>query len=185
MPKFTQKLIAENVSNKYSDKKNIPLKIKKKKEHIRKQILLKIKYYRNSRGITFFENLNELNNEKVKLESNELEVVVINLSRQKRVLLTTKNIYYLNKNSVQKIVGDNIERFDYMEFVNGEKIIEEKSRLKTFWLRFKINFRIGTYRIIERNNSFIELKIWKTNLADCLNDGIKKLKFVVTKYEGI
>ncbi|CAL2101688.1 conserved protein of unknown function [Tenacibaculum sp. 190130A14a] len=161
------------------------MKIKKKKEHLRKQILLKLKYYRNSRGITFFENSNKLNNEKINLESNELEVALINFSRQKKVLLTTKNIYYFNKNSVRKIVGDNIKGFDYMEFVNGEKIIEENSRIKTFWLRFKMNFRIGTYRITERNNSFIELKIWKTTLADCLNGGIKKLKFVVTKYEGI
>ncbi|CAM1355444.1 hypothetical protein [Tenacibaculum halocynthiae] len=161
------------------------MKIKKKKEHIRKQILLKIKYYRNSRGITFFENSNKSLEEKLKFESNELEVVLIKLNRQKRILLTTKNIYYFNKKSVQKIVGKNIKRFDYMEFVNGEKIIEEKSRIKIFWLRFKMNFRVGTYRIVERNNSFIELKIWRTNFADCLNDGIKKLKFVVTKYEEV
>ena len=161
------------------------MKTKKKKENIRKQILLKIKYYRNSRGILFFENSNRLMDEKLKLESNELEVALLNLSRQKRILLTTKNIYYFNKKSIQKIVGENIESFEYMEFVNGEKIIKEKSRVKIFWLRFKMNFRIGTYRIVERNKSFIELKIWKINFADCLNDGIKKLKFVVEKYEGI
>ena len=161
------------------------LKIIKKKEHIRKQILLKIKYYRNSGGITFFDNSKNLLEEKLKLESNELEVVLINLSKKRRVLLTTKNVYYFNKKNVQKIVGENIDRFDYMEFVNGEKIMEEKSRIKIFWLRFKMNFRIGTYRIVERNDSFVELKIWKTNFADCLNGGIKKLKFVGTKYEGI
>ncbi|WP_074407784.1 MULTISPECIES: hypothetical protein [Aquimarina] len=161
------------------------MKIRKKKEDIRKQILLKIKYYRHSRGIRFFDNSNNLLEEKLKLESNELEVVLIKFSRKEKILLTTKNIYYLDKNNVQKIIGENIDRFDYMEFINGEKIIEEKSRLKIFFLRLKMNFRIGTYRIIEKNNSFVELKIWKTNSADCLNGGIKKLKFVGTKYEAI
>jgi len=161
------------------------LKIRKNKEDIRKQILLKIKYYRNSRGITFFDNSNNLLKEKLNLESNELEVALIKFSRRRKILLTTKNIYYLDKNNIQKIVGENIDRFDYMEFINGEKIMEEKSRLKIFFLRFKINFRIGTYRIVEKNDSFVELKIWKTNFADCLNGGIKKLKFAGTKYEGI
>ncbi|WP_196889878.1 hypothetical protein [Aureivirga sp. CE67] len=161
------------------------MKIRKNKEYIRKQILLKIKYYRNSRGITFFDDSNNILKEKYNLESNELEVALIKFNRRRKILLTTKNIYYLDKNNIQKIVGENIDRFDFMEFINGEKIIEEKSRLKNFFLRFKIHFRIGTYRIVEKNNSFIELKIWKTNLADCLDEGIKNLKFVATKYEGI
>ena len=161
------------------------MKIRKKKEDIRKQILLKIKYYRNSKGITFFDNSDSLLKEELNLESNELEVVLIKFRRKQKILLTTKNIYYLDKNNVKKVVGENIDRFDYMEFVNGEKIIEEKSRLRIFFLRFKMNFRIGTYRIVEKNDSFVELKIWKTNFADCLNGGIKKLKFVGTKYEGV
>ncbi|WP_231517328.1 hypothetical protein [Tenacibaculum sp. 47A_GOM-205m] len=146
---------------------------------------MKIKYYRNSKGITFFDNSNNLITEDFNLENNELEVALIKFNRRRKILLTTKNIYYLNKNNIQKIVGENIDRFDYMEFINGEKIMEEKSRLKIFFLRFKMNFRIGTYRIVEKNDSFIELKIWKTNFADCLNGGIKKLKFVGAKYEGI
>ncbi|WP_299158340.1 hypothetical protein [uncultured Tenacibaculum sp.] len=161
------------------------MKVRKKQEDLRKQILLKIKYYRHSKGITFFDNSYNILKEKVSLENNELEVALIKFSRKSKVLLTTKNIYYLDKNNIRKIIGENIDRFDYMEFINGEKIIEEKSRLKIFFLRFKMNFRIGTYRIVEKNNSFVELKIWKTNFADCLNGGIKKLKFVRTKYEGI
>ena len=99
--------------------------------------------------------------------------------------MTTKNLYYLDKKNVKKIIGENIDRFDYMEFVNGEKIIEGNSRFKIAFLRLKMNFRVGTYRIVEKDDSFVELKIWKTNFADCLNGCIKKLKFVGTKYEGI
>ena len=161
------------------------MKIRKSKEDIRKQIQLKIKYYRKSRGITFFDNSNNLLKENLSLESNELEVALIKFSRRRKILLTTKNIYYLDKKNTRKIIGENIDRFDYIEFINGEKIMEENSRLKIFFLRFKMNFRIGTYRIVEKNESFVELKIWRTNFADCLNGAVKKLKFIGAKYEGI
>ena len=161
------------------------MKFRKKKEDIQKQILLNIKYYRHTKGITLFDKSKNLLYEKVNLESDELAVVLIKFSRKRRVLLTTKNIYYLNKNNVQKIIGENIERFDYMEHINGEKIIKEKSILEIFFLKKKMFFRVGTYRIVEKNDSYVDIKIWKTNYADCLNDAIKKLKFVGTKYEAI
>lgn len=131
------------------------------------------------------DDSNNILKEKVDFENNELEVAIIKFNSKRKILLTTKNIYYLDKNNIRKIVGENIDRFDYMEFINGEKVIEEDSRFKIFLLRLKMRFRIGTYRIVENNDSFLELKIWKTNSADCLNDGIKKLKFIGTKYEAI
>ncbi|MFD0991654.1 hypothetical protein [Tenacibaculum geojense] len=161
------------------------MKTIKKKENIREQILLKIKHYENSRGITLFDKSDNLAEKNLNLENNELEVVLIKFNKKEKILLTTKNIYYFDKNNFRKIAGENIDRFDYLEFINGEKIMEEKSRIKIFFLRMKMRFRIGTYRIVEKNDSFIELKIWKTNYADCLNNGIKRLKFIGTKYEAI
>ncbi|CAL2095934.1 conserved protein of unknown function [Tenacibaculum sp. 190524A02b] len=159
--------------------------MKKKKEAIRNQILKKVKYYRNSRGIVFLDNPNKQLKEDIVIENNELEVLLIKLKRSRRILVTTKHIYFIDKKEITKILGKNIERFDYMELINGEKIIEGKSKIKKRLLRFKMNFRIGNYRVIQRDGSFTEVTIWKTQLADCLDDCIKALKFVVNKYEAI
>ncbi|WP_394751351.1 hypothetical protein [Spongiimicrobium salis] len=159
--------------------------MKKKKEDIRNQILKKVKYYRHSRGIVFFDNSNNKSNENIALDSNEIEVLLIRLNRSRRILVTTKFIYFIDKKITTKILGQNIDRLDYMEFVNAEKIIEGKSKIKIRLLRFKMSFRVGNYRIVEKNGSFIELTIWRTRFADCLNDCVKKLKFVGNKYEAI
>lgn len=161
------------------------MKIKRRKEDIRNQILKKIEYYRNNKGIQFFDDANNQYKGSIKLDDNEIEVLLIRLNRLKKVLLTTKCLYIVDKNSTTKISGKDIDRFDYMEFINGEKIIEVKSKIKIMLLRFKMNFRIGNYRIVKNNGSFIELVIKRTRFADCLNDCIKKLKFVGNKYEGI
>ena len=160
------------------------MKLKKRKEYIRNQIQLKIEHFRTKKGIDFLNDCeNNFNN--VILDKNELNVLLIKLNWKRKVLLTTKNLFIIDNKNTTKIIGENIDRFDYMEFINGEKIIEGKSKLKIIFLRFKMNFRIGTYRIVEKNNTFIELKICRTKFADCLNGGIKKLKFVGNKYEGI
>ena len=84
-------------------------------------------------------------------------------------MLTTKCIYSIDKNSTIKVLRKDIDRLDYMEFINREKTIEEKSRTKIILLRFKINFRIESYRTVKNNDSFIELNIKTTRFADCLN----------------
>ncbi|WP_025665354.1 hypothetical protein [Aquimarina megaterium] len=159
--------------------------MKKKKEDIRNQILKKVKYYRNSRGIIFFDNPNNQFKENIVLDNNELEVLLIKLKRSRKIIVTTKHIYSIDKNLTTKILAQDIDRFDYMEFINGEKIIEGGSKIKIMLLRFKMNFRIGNYRIVQRNGSFTELIIWRTRFADCLNGCIKKLKFVGNKYDAI
>ena len=158
--------------------------MKKRKENIKKQILKKLEYYRKERGITFFDDPNHFK-ENILLDDNELEVLSIKLNRSKKILITTKYIYYINKNILTKILGKDIDRFDYMEFINGEEIIESKSKIKIKLLRFKMYFRIGSYRIVKKDGSFTELTIWKTQFADCLNECVKKLKFVGNKYEAI
>ncbi|MCE7995694.1 MAG: hypothetical protein HEP71_27190 [Roseivirga sp.] len=159
--------------------------MKKKKENIRHQILKRVKDYRGSKGITFFDDSNNQLNEDVVLDSNELEVLLIRLNRSRKILLTTKFIYVIDKKITTKILGQDIDRFDYMEFINGDKIIEGKSRFKIRLLRLRLNFRVGNYRIVEKNGSYTELTIWKTRFADCLNDYVNKLKFVGNKYEGV
>ncbi|WP_299124832.1 hypothetical protein [uncultured Tenacibaculum sp.] len=159
--------------------------MKKRKENIKKQILKKLEYYRKERGITFFDNPNHHFKENILLDDNELEVLSIKLNRSREILITTKYVYYINKNILTKILGKDIDRFDYMEFINGEEIIESKSKIKIMLFRFKIYFRIGNYRIVKKDGSFIELTIWKTQFADCLNECVKKLKFVGNKYEAI
>ena len=158
--------------------------MKKRKENIKKQILKKLEYYRKERGITFFDDPNHFK-ENILLDDNELEVLSIKLNRSKKILITTKYIYFINKNILTKILGKDIDRFDYMEFINGEEIIESKSKIKIMLFRFKMYFRIGSYRIVKKDGSFIELTIWKTQFADCLNECVKKLKFVGNKYEAI
>lgn len=159
--------------------------MKKTKEALRSQILKKLKYYRNSKGITLFDNPNNKLKENIVLDSNELEVLLIKMNRSTRIVVTTKYIYIICKKTNTKILGQEIDRLDYMEFINGEKIIEGKSRIQTIILRFKMNFRIGKYRIVKKNDSSIELVIYRTRFADCLNECVKKLKFIGNKYEAI
>ena len=168
---------------KYKNERNRILK--KKKEDIRNQILKKVKDYRNKKGIIFYDDTKKQLRHNIALDDNELEILLIKLKRSKHILLTTKSIYFLDKESIKKIDGQEINRFDYMEFVNGEKIIEGSSSLKIFLLRFKMRYRIGHYRIIKNDGRYIEVSIWKTRFADCLNASIKKLKFVANKYEAI
>ncbi len=159
--------------------------MKKKKEDLRYQILKKVNYYRTSRGITFFDDSNNKFKGDILLDRNEIEVLLIRLNRSKKILLTTKFIYLIDKKITVKILGQDIDRFDYMEVINAEKMIEGKSRIKRMLFRYKIIFRVGNYRIVNNNGSFSELTIWKTRFADCLNDCVKKLKFVGNNYEVI
>lgn len=161
------------------------MKIKRKKEDIRTLILKKVKYYRKSSRILFYDNPKTHYKEKVKLDENELEILLIKLSLSKKILLTTKCLYIIDKNSNTKIHGEDIDRLDYMEYINGESIVKNKSRIKIFFFRLKMNFRIGKYRIVKKDGGFIELKIRRTSFADCLNGSVKKLKFVGSKYIAI
>lgn len=160
------------------------MKYRKSKESIRNQILKKLWFVRNKRGIIFFDTPDNIYQEDIKLDPNDIEVLLMEINRSKKILVTTKYIFIIDKQSTFRIKGDEIDRLDYMEFVNGQKTIEEKSRLKIMHLRFKMNRRIGHYRIVKKDGSFEEIKIKRTKFADCLNDSVKKLKFVANKYEG-
>ncbi len=161
------------------------MKIKKKKEDIKKQILQKVRHYRKSKGILFFDTSTYKNNENIIFDNNELEILLIRLNRFKKILVTTNCLYIIDKKSIVKILGNAIERIDYMQYENLEKTVEEKSKLRIKLDMLKINFRIGDFRIVKKDGSFIALKIKRTRFYDCLNDSIKKLKFVTNTYDII
>lgn len=155
--------------------------MKKKKEDLRNQILTKVKSYRNKRGIHFFNKpVSKSRNKSHTIDDNDIEVLLIRLNKSKKILVTTKYLFLINKSTTIKIEGKEIDRFDYMEFIN----LQKASEIKQIYLKFKIGYRIGDYRIVKKDGSYIEINFRKTKLADCLNDCIKKLKFIANKYEG-
>ncbi|MGH1383198.1 hypothetical protein [Kordia sp.] len=99
--------------------------------------------------------------------------------------MSQQNISTSLKNlTSQKIDGRDIDRFDYMVFINAEKTLPNASKLRQFYIRQKISFRVGNYRIVKKNRSYIEVNFKRTRFPDCLNGCIKKLKFAARKYEG-
>ncbi|MFT6500887.1 MAG: hypothetical protein ACJASQ_000997 [Crocinitomicaceae bacterium] len=133
----------------------------------------------------FFDDANNHFKGNIVLDSDEIEVLLIKLNKSRKILVTTKFIYFFDKKVTTRIFGQDIDRFDYLELINYEKTIEGKSKITRTLLRFKIHFRVGNYRIVGNNSSSIELSIWKTRFADCLNDCVKALKFVGNKYDAI
>lgn len=159
-------------------------KYKKEKEAIRTQIHKKVRYYVKSKGITFFYNETPVNNKLYTIDDNDIEVLLIKLNRTKKVLITTKCLFIIYKNKSHRIDGDTIESFDYLEMSMSYDEFMALPKLQKAYIRYKVNFRIGKYRIIKKDGSYIDLNSRRTRFSDCLNDSIKKLKFVVNKYEG-
>ncbi len=160
------------------------MKNQKSKEKIRDQILTRLRLYNNKRGIVFFDNPKNTLDENISLENNEIEVLLIKLSKRKKVLVTTKHVFIINQSTIIKILGKEIDRFDYMLFENLEETIKNSSKLQLKLIQLKLHFRIGDYRIISKNGSFNQIRITKTKFADCLNEAIKKLIFVTNKYDS-
>ncbi len=160
-------------------------KFKKSKEDIRDQILTKARYYRNYRRIHFFDNtIPTPKYESYVVDGNEMVVLLIRFSRSKKILVTTKYIIIISKRATIKIHGDEIDRYDYMEHINYGETYETASYLKLKYFRFKIMFRIGKYRIVKKDGSHVDLFFKRAKYPDCLNECIKKLKFVTHKYES-
>ncbi|TCI90592.1 hypothetical protein [Tenacibaculum sp. M341] len=160
------------------------MKNQKSKKKIRDQILTHLKLYNNKRGILFFDNPKNTLDENISLENNEIEVLLIKLSKRKKVLITTKHVFIINQSTIIKIQGKEIYRFDYMLFENLEETIKNSSKLQLKLIQLKLYFRIGDYRIINKDGSFNQIKITKTKFADCLSEAIKKLVFVTNKYDS-
>lgn len=160
-------------------------KRKKKKEDIRTQILKKVKYYRKNRGILFFDESTPLiGKESYTIDSNDIEVLMIKLNRSKKILITTKCLYIIDRSDVTRVDGLEIEGYDYMPFDNYEFFID-KSLFRRLYNKYQLKRHIGDLRIKKRDGSFIDVYLSRRNLFYCLSASITMLQFVTKKYEGI
>lgn len=158
----------------------------KKKEAIRNQIQVKAKHYRKYRDISFFEGT-EPNSKYTALitDERELPALLIRYSFRKKILVTTQHLFFIKGKSSVKIHGRELDRYDYMEHINYGAIYKTATKFRRMLYRPKIIFRIGKYRIVKKDGTHVNLFFTRTRHPDCLNECIKRLKFVTDKYEVI
>ena len=156
----------------------------KKKEILRSYIQKKLKWYRNKRGIFFFDKSTyNLSNFPFQIPDNDIEVILIKLNKFKKILITTQCFYVIDKSTITKVHINEIEDYDYMPFNNLEAIKNE-TLLKKIFNKYQLLMHIGDVRIRKIDGSFLNLYLSKSSFVYCLTGAIIKLKSIEKHYRG-
>jgi len=159
--------------------------LKKAKEKIRLQIIKTVEPYRGKRRIKFFDSNTSPSQPQLELlDNNELAVIEIKLDKANLVLLTTKRIFLIRKDSIIKIEGHQIESFEFLDLIDAIKM-ENLTWWKKKFIQAKLNSHTGKFGIIESDGTIHELVLKKRNHTYCLSNSITRLQFVSRKYESV
>ncbi len=118
-------------------------KYKKSKESVRSQILTRLNPYHNKLGISIHSISNKTSQNDI-LDSNDLEVLSIKLSFSKRILITTKCIFLIQKDQNIRINIEDLKSLDYIEYSEYGKAVGLRKKL----LKYVISLRIGKYQFL-------------------------------------
>ena len=158
--------------------------MKKTKEKIRYQIILSLEAYRGKKGILFYDSDNvNFDSSFLNLDDNDIEVLLMELKRSRKILVTTKCLYYIEKQAYVRVNGNEIEGYGFLNQLDELKFRRAK-RFKTpaglkSWLYS------GDFRIIKKEGTDLTINIPHHDLGFCIVNAIKKLQFVTKKYTGI
>jgi hypothetical protein len=158
--------------------------MRKEKEKIKAQIIKSLEAYKGKIGFDFFESSNSISKtEVVKLDENDTEVLLMNLTDSSWILLTTKCLFIWRNDSETRIDGVDIIKFEFLNLANGrskEKAAEFKNPGE-----YKSWLYSGDFRIVRNNSTEVIVILPHHDFGFCLFNAIKKLQFVTKKYEGI
>jgi hypothetical protein len=157
----------------------------KKKEILRDYILKKFEYYRNKRGIHFFDKTNcDFSDFPYVIPDNDIETFLIELNKSKKILITTQSFYLIDKSTTTKIHVNEIEDYDYIPF-NNLGAIQNESFLKRVLNKYQLLMHIGDIRIRKKDGSSLDLYLSKRKYLYCLTGAIIKLKSIDRNYVGV
>ncbi len=156
---------------------------KKTKEAVRTQIQLRAKYYRDVKKVLFFdENTPSLEDDSYNIDDKDVEVLLIQLNYSKKILVTTKCLFVIDKSVTIRIDASDIKSFDFMPSVNhlNNGFLSVGKRMVN---RYRLRRHFGDLRIHKKDGTFIDVFMPKHNLLYCLISVIKSLQFISKKYE--
>ena len=159
-------------------------RLKKEKEKIRNQIIKSLEAYKGKSGFIFFDLPDsKVQSTDTKLDNNDLEVLQMNLGGSNWILLTTKSLIISQSGIINRINGLEIDECEFVNLENGlskEKAVEfETTGGYKSWLHS------GDFKVIKKDNTSVLVSLPHHDFGFCLLKAIKKLCFVMNKYNGI
>jgi hypothetical protein len=156
--------------------------LEKEKENIKTQFLKKLEYYKNNKGISFLDHPStRITSVQNLLEKNELEVLVINNSKNEKIVITIMNIFIISSNGIEKIKGNEIAGLDNLNFIDS-KPDEQDGLIRKAIKKYKFRKHSGEYKLTKKDNSSLIINFKKTDHAYCFSSAVKILKFITSKY---
>jgi len=149
------------------------------KEKIRTQIVKSLKAYRDQDGFEFFDKSNSnsgLHNSN--LDNTGLEVLLMRINHSDWILITTENLFINLNDSITKIKGVEIDKVEFLNRQNKVKLAEFKEVGK-----MKKCLNSGDFRITKKDKIDFVVNLPHHEFGYCLIKAIRKLKFVLNKYQ--
>lgn len=157
--------------------------MKKDKEQIRRQLSLSLKSYTTIKDFDFYSDQNfYLNHTNVTLDNNELEVVLITLNENDKILISTSRLHFISKTKVDCLLIHKIDNFGFLRVL--ETLSNEATKQLSSLSECKNWLTSGIFRIYKKDTSFIDVNIPNSNIGFGLAQAIKKLQFLTGKYEA-
>ncbi|MBS3993009.1 MAG: hypothetical protein KGZ87_04755 [Bacteroidetes bacterium] len=158
--------------------------LKKDKFKIRNQLIKAVEAYKGIDGFTFFDTVDWLHRPKeLKLDQNDTEVLLMNLSKTAWILLTTKCFYIGQDDTIIRINSSDIED---LEFENQKRSFDRQEAYKYSRLESYTQWSFsGILNIETKNKRTIKVNLPNHNFGVCLVNALRRLRFVTEKYEGI
>lgn len=116
------------------------------------------------------------------IDNNELEVVLITLDNTTQILLSTQCLFINQNNTNVKIHGNDIESYTFSNVLGMSE--DQASNFKSIE-EYKVWLCSGDFRIIKKDDSYINVHLPDSDFGFFLIQAIKKLKFVTKKYTAI
>ncbi|SNR15947.1 hypothetical protein [Tenacibaculum jejuense] len=145
-------------------------------EQLSKRFFRRLKDYRNSRKLIFFDEVDfKQTNLQIQINEDDVPIVLLKLKNSEQILITIRAFHHIKKSVVTKIEAKDLEECKYLPHENALEL-RQKSLFHKLKNKFELTFLIGTVRIQTKDNSFIDVYMARAKYLFVLGDMIRMLR---------
>ncbi|WP_299836435.1 hypothetical protein [uncultured Tenacibaculum sp.] len=146
------------------------------KEQLSKRFFRRLKNYRNSRKLIFFDEVDFKHaNLHIQINKDDVPIVLLKLKSSEQILITIRALYHIKKSVVTKIDAKDLEECKYLPHENALEL-RQKSLFHKLKNKFELTFLIGTVQIQTKDNSFMDVYMSRAKYLFVLGDMISTLR---------
>ncbi len=146
------------------------------KEQLSKRFFRRLKDYRNSRKLIFFNEVDfKQTNLQIQINVDDVPIALLKLKNSEQILITIRALYHIKKSVVTKIDAKDLEECKYLPHENALEL-RQKSLFHKLKNKFELTFLIGTVQIQTKDNTLIDLYMTRAKYLFVLTDMIKMLR---------